>query len=93
MKKPKVVVLGSTGMVGHVISLYLLENDVEVVGISRSKLNVDNLSQFSENFKDLDELINNIEKLKPGETMTIDTGSLNLFEGGIQSIIVEAQNE
>ncbi len=65
MQKPKVVVLGSTGMVGHLISLYLLEKDLEVVGISRSKLDVDNLLQISANFNDLDELTNNIENINP----------------------------
>ena len=38
----KIAVLGSTGMAGHVVALYLEENGYEVYRTSRSEQNTDN---------------------------------------------------
>ena len=58
----KIVVLGSTGMAGHIISLYLERHGFDVFRISRSETNTDKSSKID--VSNTDELMACIDEVK-----------------------------
>lgn len=65
MSKSKVIVLGSTGMLGHMMSLFLTEKKLDVLGLSRRELKISGVSNESIDFDILADSIELIESYKP----------------------------
>lgn len=65
MSKSKVIVLGSTGMLGHMMSVFLTEKNLEVIGFSRRKLIIPGIKNKIINFDDFNDLSEIIDSYNP----------------------------